>query len=160
VSVRAAKPFVAVLALLALVLAPPVLASEQHPSQSQLEAELVCPTCHSPLDESTSPIAQQMKAYIRTHIAAGWTATQIKDGLVAQLGPGVLGVPGTHGFDLLAWLIPFAGIAAGASALAAGAWIWSRNRDESGKVVPLAEGPALTPGLERRVDDELARFDR
>ena len=146
-------------ALLALLLAPPVFAGEQHPSQSQLEAELVCPTCHSPLDESTSPIAQQMKVYIRKHIAGGWTATQIKDGLVAQLGPGVLGVPGTHGFDLLAWLIPFAGIATGAAALAAGAWFWSRNRDESGKVVPVTVGPALAAGLELRVDEELARFD-
>jgi len=153
------KSLAAALAVLALAFAPPALASEQHPSQSQLEAELVCPTCHEPLDESTSPIAQQMKVYIRRHIAAGWTESQIKDGLVAQLGPGVLGVPGTHGFDLLAWLIPFAGIAGGAAALGAGAWFWSRNRDETGKVVPVADGPALAPGLELRVDEELARFD-
>ncbi len=112
---------VATLALLALV--APAFASNEHPSQGQLEAELVCPTCHEPLDESTSPIAQQMKAYIRKHIAAGWTEQQIKDGLVAQLGPGVLGVPGKHGFDLLAWLIPFLGIAAGAAAIAGGAWV-------------------------------------
>ena len=99
-----------------------------------------------------------MKAYIRKHIAAGWTEQQIKDGLVAQLGPGVLGVPGKHGFDLLAWLIPFLGIAAGAAAIAGGAWVWSRNRDDPG--APSAPGgPALAPSLERRVDEELARFD-
>jgi cytochrome c-type biogenesis protein CcmH len=146
----------ATLALLALV--APAFASNEHPSQGQLEAELVCPTCHEPLDESTSPIAQQMKAYIRKHIAAGWTEQQIKDGLVAQLGPGVLGVPGKHGFDLLAWLIPFLGIAAGAAAIAGGAWVWSRNRDDPG--APSAPGgPALAPSLERRVDEELARFE-
>jgi cytochrome c-type biogenesis protein CcmH len=153
------RPLAALLALLALAFAPAALASEQHPSQSQLEAELVCPTCHQPLDESNSPIAQQMKVYIRRHIAAGWTESQIKEGLVAQLGKGVLGVPGTHGFDLLAWLIPFAGIAGGAAALGLGAWVWSRNRDEMGRVTPVVDGPALTPDVETRVDEELARFD-
>jgi cytochrome c-type biogenesis protein CcmH len=147
------------LAVLALAFALPAAASQQHPTQGQLEAELVCPTCHEPLDESTSPIAQQMKQYIRRKIAVGWTESQIKDGLVAQLGPGVLGVPGTHGFDLLAWLLPFVGIAAGAGAVGFGAWAWSRNRDEAGKIVPVADGPALAPGLELRVDEELARFD-
>ena len=33
--------------------------------------------------------------------------------LVPPLGPGVLGVPRNHGFDLLAWLLPIAGIALG-----------------------------------------------
>ena len=152
----------AAVAALALVLALPAFASEQHPTQSELEAELVCPTCHSPLDESTSPVARQMKAYLRKRIAQGATKSQIVDELVGApnyLGKGVLGVPGTHGFDLLAWLIPFAGIAGGAAALAAGAWFWSRNRDETRRVVPATGESTLTPGLERRVDDELARFD-
>ena len=59
-----------------LALAAPALASEQHPSQSEMEADLVCPQCHTPLDESDSPIAQQMKAYIRAHIAMGWTKSR------------------------------------------------------------------------------------
>jgi len=59
------------LGVLALALAGPALASQQHPTQSELEAELVCPQCKEPLDESNSPIAQQMKTYIRQHIALG-----------------------------------------------------------------------------------------
>ena len=148
------------LAALALACAGPALASEQHPTQGELEAELVCPQCHEPLDESNSPIAQQMKAYIRQHIAMGWTKSRIVDSLVGppnNLGPSVLGVPRKRGFDLLAWLLPLAGIAVGALALAGGAWAWSRNRP-SNKLV-LADGPALDPALERRVDEELARFD-
>jgi cytochrome c-type biogenesis protein CcmH/NrfF len=149
-----------VLAALALACAGPALASEQHPTQGELEAELVCPQCHEPLDESNSPIAQQMKAYIRQHIAMGWTKSRIVDSLVGppnNLGPSVLGVPRKHGFDLLAWLLPLAGIAVGALALAGGAWAWSRNRP--GSKLALADGPALDPALERRVDEELARFD-
>ncbi len=147
-------------AVLALALAGAALASEQHPSQGELEAELVCPQCHEPLDESNSPIAQQMKAYIRQHIAMGWTKSRIVDSLVGppnNLGPSVLGVPRKHGFDLLAWLLPLAGIAAGAVALAAGTWAWSRNRTSGNSL--LTDGPALDPVLERRVDEELARYD-
>ena len=147
-------------AVLALALAGAALASEQHPSQGELEAELVCPQCHEPLDESNSPIAQQMKAYIRQHIAMGWTKSRIVDSLVGppnNLGPSVLGVPQKHGFDLLAWVLPLAGIAAGAVGLAAGAWVWSRNRPGASPL--LGDRPALDPALDRRVDEELARYD-
>jgi cytochrome c-type biogenesis protein CcmH len=147
------------LVALALALAGPALGSEQHPTQQELEVELVCPACHEPLDESNSPIAQQMKTFIRTHIALGWTKSRIEDALVQQLGPGVLGVPRKHGFDLLAWVLPFAGIALGAVGLGAGAWVSSRNRP-SDAVSLAATGPALDPLLERRVDDELAKYDR
>jgi len=141
----------------ALVLAAPALASQQHPTQGEVEAEMVCPACHEPLDQSTSPVAQQIKAYIRKHIAMGWTKGRIEDGLVAQLGPSVIGVPRRHGFDLLAWLLPLGGIALGAVALAGGAWAWSRNR-ESDKL-SLTRGAALDPALDRRVDEELARYE-
>ncbi len=146
------------LVLAALALTAPALASNAHPTQGELEAELVCPECHSPLDESNSAIAQQMKAYIRVHIAMGWTKSQIEDALVAQLGPAVLGVPRTHGFDLLAWVLPFAVIVLGAVGLAGGAWYWSRSRSGPGTATGDAATP-LDPESDRRVDEALARFD-
>jgi len=146
---------VAAVALLALLLAAPAFACTQHPTQGAMEAEFVCPECHTPLDESNSPIAQQMKAHIRTWIAAGWSECRIRSTLLAQFGPAVLGVPRTHGFDLLAWALPLGGAGLGALALAAGAWAWSRNRSGTKGVL----APGLTPEQERRVDEELARFD-
>jgi cytochrome c-type biogenesis protein CcmH/NrfF len=142
-----------------LSLAAPALASEQHPTQDEIESELVCPQCHTPLDESDSPIAQQMKAYIRRHIAMGWTKSRIEDSLAAQpgLGRAIFGVPRKHGFDLLAWVLPLGGIAVGGVALGAGAWVWSRNRSSSEGLD--AQAPVLDPALERRVDEELARFE-
>lgn len=156
---RARAAAVAAGVLVVLTLAVPALASEQHPSQGEIEAELVCPTCHEPLDESTSPIAQAMKAQIRKHIALGWTKSEIENWLVAQpgLGPSILGVPRTHGFDLIAWVLPFAGLGVGAVGLAGGAWYWSHGRD--GNEPPSDPGPGLGAELERRVDDELAQFD-
>jgi cytochrome c-type biogenesis protein CcmH len=153
---------VAAVAVLFLALAAPALANEQHPTQGELEAELVCPTCHTTLDESDSPVARQMKAYIRMRIAAGATKSQIVNELVGppnNMGSAVLGVPRKHGFDLLAWLLPFVGIALGAVVLGAAAWYWSRNRAPDDAVPVVTTGPPLAPELERRVDEELARFD-
>jgi cytochrome c-type biogenesis protein CcmH/NrfF len=147
------------IAALALAFAAPALASEQHPTQSELEGMLVCPACHEPLDESSSPIAQQMKSYIRKHIAMGWTRSRIintLEGPPNNLGISILGVPQHHGFDLLAWWLPIGGAVLGGVALGGGAWAWSRNRSDDD---PLPAGPALDPVLERRVDEALAGFD-
>jgi cytochrome c-type biogenesis protein CcmH len=142
-------------ALLAvLVLAAPATAGP--PRQADLEAEIVCPTCHTTLDQSNSPIATRMKTFIRVRIAAGDTAAQIKAKLVDQFGPAVLAEPPKHGFDLLAWLLPLGALALGAVAVGALAWTWSRRReDETGT----GEGVELDPDLEQRVDEELARYE-
>ena len=147
----------ALLALATLAFAAAAPASEQHPTQGELEAELVCPSCHVPLDESNSDVAQQMKAFIQAHIALGWTKSRIENALAAQLGDGIYGVPRTHGFDLLAWLLPFGGIALGAVVIGGGAWKWSHSAGRAG--ADPAAGPALDAESERRVDEELARFD-
>jgi len=155
------KPFAAVLALLALVLGLALAFrsnGSSRPTQAQMEADLVCTTCHEPVDESTSPLAMQMKAFIRTAIKDGWSKKRIEDHFVAELGPQVLAVPRRHGFDLLAWLIPFGVLVFGAGAVGIGAREWLKNRD-SARDAPLDDRPALAPSLELRVDQELARFD-
>ncbi len=140
--------------LLALALAGPALAASR-PSESDLETKLVCPVCHETLDQSTAPVAQQMKTEIRRRIAQGWSEQQILDEMVANYGPGVLSTPATHGFDLLAWVLPIGGILVGAVGLGAGAWYWSRSRPSE----PPAPVAALAPEDEARLDEELARFD-
>jgi cytochrome c-type biogenesis protein CcmH len=124
------------------------------PRAADLEAEIVCPTCRTTLDQSDAPIARRMKAYIRQRIAAGATAAEIKRELIAEFGPGVLAEPPKRGFDLLAWLLPLAAVTCGALALGVAAWAWSRRRSGDD-----AEAVPLDPDLDRRVDDELARFD-
>jgi cytochrome c-type biogenesis protein CcmH len=147
--------FLVVLAA-ALVLAAPALASEAHPSLAELEGEVICPTCHTTLDMSSSPVAQRMRAYIRRWIARGDTKSEIKARLVDQFGEGVLAEPPKHGFGLLAWVLPLGGILLGAAALGFGAWKWSHGREPG---PPAVAGPPLEPELERRLDDELLRFD-
>jgi cytochrome c-type biogenesis protein CcmH len=143
-------------ALLALVLAAPAFASDRHPTLGELEGEVMCPTCKTTLDQSTAPIADRIRQYISARIAAGDTKSEIKHKLVLQFGPAVLAEPSKHGFNLLAWVLPFVGAGVGALVLGWLAWRWSRAREPE----VAAAAPQLDPGLERRVDEELARFDR
>jgi cytochrome c-type biogenesis protein CcmH len=123
------------------------------PSPSDLEAEFVCPTCKTTLDQSDSPIARRMKQVIRNSLAEGKTEAQIRDQLVAQFGPAVVAEPPKKGFDLLAWLVPLGMLAAGAVGVGAIAWGWRRRRADEPPPAP------LDPALERRLDAELERFD-
>ena len=123
------------------------------PSPSDLEAEFVCPTCKTTLDQSDSPIARRMKQVIRNSLAEGKTEAQIRDQLVAQFGPAVVAEPPKKGFDLLAWLVPLGILAGGAVGVGAIAWGWRRRRADEPPPAP------LDPALERRLDAELERFD-
>jgi cytochrome c-type biogenesis protein CcmH len=128
--------------------------AEDPPRAADLEAELVCPVCETTLDQSNAPVAERMKLFIRQRIAAGDSEQEIKDALVAEFGRGVLAEPPEGGFGLLAWILPLAALAAGVLAVAGLVWVWSRRRPAEGTA------PAtLDPDLERRVDEELARFE-
>ena len=145
---------VALVCAVALLAVPTAQASERHPSQAELEGEVMCPVCGTTLDQSGSPAAQQIKRVIARRIAAGDTKSQIEDGLVAEYGQAILASPPRHGFGLVAWWLPIAGIVAAALAVGAGAWRWSRAREESAPVVA-----PLDPAVERRLDDELRRYE-
>jgi cytochrome c-type biogenesis protein CcmH len=143
-------------ALAALVLAAPAAASEERPTASELESELVCPVCETTLDTSNAPVALRMKAFIRARIAAGDTKSEIKAQLVDQFGPTVLAVPPRKGFDWIAWLLPLALLGVGAVLVGVLAWRWSRRR---GDTPPGGGEEPLDPELEHRLDAELARFE-
>jgi cytochrome c-type biogenesis protein CcmH len=137
----------------ALVLATSAVAAGP-PVQADLEAEIVCPTCKTTLDQSNAPIAERMKTYIRGRIAAGDSGAEIKAQLVDQFGPGVLAEPPKRGFDLLAWLLPLGAVAVGAVVVGALAVTWSKRRSS-----PEVSDDSLDPELERRLDAELDRFE-
>ena len=139
--------------LLALLFVPAAHASERHPTLAELEGEVMCPVCETTLDQSSSPAAQQIKRVIATRIAAGDTKTQIKDRLVAEYGSAILAAPPHKGFGLVAWWLPVAGILAAAVVVGVGARRWARARE------PAPAGPPLDAASERRLDDELRRFE-
>ena len=149
----------ALILLVVLVAAGTAAASEQNPTLAELEDELVCPTCKTTLAMSDAPVAERMRAFIRGRIAAGDTKSEIKDKLVAQFGESVLAAPPARGFNLLAWLVPIAGGLAAVVGVALLARRWSRSRAGPTRE-PSADGRRpLDPDLERRVDEELARYE-
>jgi cytochrome c-type biogenesis protein CcmH len=149
--------FLAVAAV-ALALAGPAAACA-HPRTSlpYLEGQVMCPTCHTTLDQSDSQAARQIEVFISKRIAQCATAQQIKSDLVANYGAGILAAPPHKGFDLLAWWLPIAGVLGGALVLAFGVWRWSRRRGPDEPEEP--DGSGLDEETERRLDDLLARFD-
>jgi len=138
----------------ALVLAPLAAASEQHPTLGELEGEVVCPTCHTTIDQSSSPIASRMKVFITARIRAGDTKSEIERKLVAQFGPEVIAKPSRHGFDLVAWLLPIVLLLGGAAGVGIGVWRW---RAATSRTAVPAE--PLDDETERRIDEELASFE-
>jgi cytochrome c-type biogenesis protein CcmH/NrfF len=151
--------------LAALLLAGPALASEQNPTLEELENEVICPTCHTTLALSHSEIAERMRQFIRERIAEGQTKSQIKDALVAEFGEAVLAEPPAKGFNLLAWVLPFVGLGAAAVVVGYLAYRWTRSSRASPDAAAHVEDPSrngrgrLDPDVERRIDEELARFD-
>jgi len=149
-----------VVVLVALAFAPSALACNAHPSQAQLEGEVMCPVCGTTLDQSDSPAAQQIKRAIRARIRAGQSDCQIKDALVRNYGDSILAAPRKSGFGLLAWWVPLGGILVAAAAVGFAAWRWSQRREPEPALDPSLNGRgAIDPALERRLDEELARFD-
>jgi cytochrome c-type biogenesis protein CcmH/NrfF len=140
---------------LALAFAGPAAAACAHPrtSLSYLEGQVMCPTCHTTLDQSDSSAARRIEAFIQTRIDQCATAGQIKSELVANFGAGILAAPPHKGFDLLAWWLPLGGLAAGALLLGFGVWRWSRAR------TPEDRPPPVDDETERRLDELLARLD-
>jgi cytochrome c-type biogenesis protein CcmH len=149
--------------LAALLAAAPAPASQERPTLADLEDEIVCPVCTpETLEQSSSPVAERMRAFILRRIAAGDSKSEIKAKLVAEFGEGVLAAPPREGFNLLAWALPLAGVALAlvlVTLLVRRRWL--RTRAElPPRTEPSENGRApLDPDLERRLDEELARFD-
>jgi cytochrome c-type biogenesis protein CcmH/NrfF len=148
--------FLAVVAV-ALALAGPAAACA-HPRTSLpfLEGQVMCPTCHTTLDQSDSLAARRIELYISRKIAACWTAQRIEAALVKNYGPAILAEPSHSGFDLLAWWLPIAAVLGGAVILGFGVWRWSRGRDDE---PPPAAGSGLDDETERKIDELLAEME-
>jgi len=147
-------------AALAFAALAPVAAAQERPTLADLEDEVICPVCApETLEQSNSPIAERMRAFIRRRIAAGDTKAEIKEKLVAQFGEQVLAAPPRSGFNVLAWALPLAGGAVALAAIGFLAYRWSRAREPLPASASSNGRAPLDPELERRLDEELARFD-
>jgi cytochrome c-type biogenesis protein CcmH/NrfF len=139
-----------------LIAAGPVAAAEPRASLTDIEDEVMCPICGTPLNLAAAPQAERERAYIRRLIARGESKDEIKDALVREYGSEVLATPESEGFDIAAWAVPAGGILAAAVALIFGVRQWRRR---SGGAEPPSSREELDPADSERLRSDLARYD-
>jgi cytochrome c-type biogenesis protein CcmH len=129
-------------------------AVEPRASLADIEDEVMCVQCKTPLNLSTAAVAEREREFIRREIARGKTKDEIKAGLVERFGPAVLAMPEDEGFGLAAYLVP---VLAGLLALAA-VMLWLRRW----RGPAASTGRIKAPGAadSRRLERELAAHDR
>ena len=102
-------------ALLFLLVSLPALAAPEsfsNPAMEQrarhLQRELRCLVCQGEsLDESSAPLAADLRRLVRAHMAAGESDAQIKTFLVARYGNFILMDPPFEADTYALWLTPF-----------------------------------------------------
>jgi cytochrome c-type biogenesis protein CcmH len=156
-----------VLTVLACLLVLPTVAASTAPasaapphraSANDIEDEVMCVACGVALDIAESPQANRERRYIEDLVNQGKTKQQVLDALVATYGDRVLATPKDSGFGLVSYLVP---IALALIAIAAGLFFvpkWRRTRTDGTTIV--ADGPALSDADARRLDEDLARYER
>jgi cytochrome c-type biogenesis protein CcmH len=133
-------------------------AAEPQTTLPDVEDEVMCVECRTALNISTSPVADQERAFIRARIAEGMTKDEIKAAMVDEYGPAVLAEPGDEGFDLAGWVVPGAVVVLAGLGVVLLARHW-RPAPEPPAAAD-AGGPDLDPADARRLDAELTAFDR
>jgi cytochrome c-type biogenesis protein CcmH len=143
--------------VLALTLAATAAAAAPRASLTDIENDVMCVSCREPLAVAQSPQAVAERSFISALIAQGQTKAQIERALVAQYGPAVLGRPPAHGFNLTVYVLPPALLIGGILLLAITLPKWRARAKTRPAAAPAPRN--LDPSDERRLDEDLARFD-
>jgi cytochrome c-type biogenesis protein CcmH/NrfF len=148
-------------ALLALALLPAAAVGAQpRTTLPDVEDEVMCVECGTALNVSQSPVADQERDLIRRRIAAGDTKEQIKAALVDEYGRDVLASPEGSGIGIAAWWLPIALVPLGLLAVLLAWRRWRASSVAAGTGATEDGAAPLDPDDARRLDAELAAFDR
>jgi cytochrome c-type biogenesis protein CcmH len=157
---RLATLLIAVIALgaIAPALTETAAAATPKANLTDIENDVMCPSCREPLAVAQSPQAYAERNFIRGLIAQGLTKRQIERQLVAQYGPSVLGKPPAHGFNLTVYVLPPALVLLGLGILALTLPRWRRRTRAATSKQPGAPAPAPSGADAERLDEDLASF--
>lgn len=131
--------------------APPAVDEE---TVHRIAAQLRCVVCQNlSVADSPSEMANQMRGIIRERLRAGDTPEQVIQYFVDKYGEWILLTPRPHGFNLLVWVLPFAGIGLGLGLILLLARRWSRRT--------AAELPTdvVDPATRERIRREMAELE-
>jgi cytochrome c-type biogenesis protein CcmH len=150
------KKLLALVAVLALAAPTAAAAATARTTLGDVENEVMCPVCGTPLNVAESPQANRERDFIRAEVAQGKTKGQIKRDLVAQYGPNVLALPESgDGVNWAVYVVPAVIVLAALGALLVFVPRWRRRSTAA----PAAAAPGLSKDDQQRVDRELARLD-
>ena len=146
----------AILLLLAGACAPSL--SEAVPVDEKtvhdVAAQLRCVVCQSlSVADSPSETANQLRGIIREHLAAGESPAEVRAYFVEKYGEWILLAPPKSGFNLLVWVVPFAGLGLGLVLVAIVLRRWSQK-------APPGASTAVDPVLRERIRREVSEMDR
>lgn len=129
----------------------------------EIAAQLRCPVCQNlSVADSPSELANQMRGVIRDKLQAGESREQIEAYFVEKYGEWVLLAPMKRGFNLVAWVLPFVGVVAGAFVVMVVVRRWTGGGGGV-EVAPAEAGPPPDPEDARyreRLRHELDEFAR
>ena len=107
------------------------------PEVFEIGRALRCPTCVSEsVSESSSPIAQDMRALIQEQLAQGSDRAEILAFFQARYGDWILLEPPRRGVLLWVWILPIAAAAAGAAWLLVSMRRWRRAAERVSALDP------------------------
>ena len=150
---------------------PPLDESLEREAQA-IDRMIMCPVCPAEtIDQAQVEISFQMRAVVREMLAEGRSRDEILDYFADRYGQDILAAPPKSGANLLAWILPVVGVAAGLGALflviramtgrskaasPSGGWL-GRSPSSSGEP---AGGPPTTPSQDPELSPYLDIVDR
>jgi cytochrome c-type biogenesis protein CcmH len=129
-------------------------------SLTDIEDQVMCVSCHTPLAVSESPQGNAERDFIRSLIARGDSRSQIMRELVAQYGPAVLALPRAHGFNLVVYILPPLAVVIAVGALVYSLPRWRRHARSAAATRAASAPPSLDEADAQRLEQELAQFGR
>lgn len=162
-SPRAACTRLAVVAVMAATVSALALAASAaaatcpRTTLADIEDEVMCPVCGTPLQLATeAPQAQRERALIVRLIARCRSKDEIKRELVAEFGPRVLALPEDRGTRLASYLVPGLALGFAVLALVFAARRWRRGGSRAAAAATATAADGGDPD-DPRVDRELER---
>jgi cytochrome c-type biogenesis protein CcmH len=125
-----------------------------------IEAKIIAPCCWTqPVSQHYSDAASEIRKQIGEMLSAGKSEEQILDYYVAEYGERILASPRARGFNVLVYVLPWAGLAAGIAVvgLVLRRWLSRRALPGSGEI---STAPASGAEYDARIEKELRELDR
>lgn len=136
--------------------APPALAL----MVSDVAKEFICNCgCNKMLTDCDMQCGEQLRGVVAAKIKEGWDKPRIMDLLVRNYGEKLLAAPTKSGFNLTAWITPFAAILVGGVMISLAVGEWVARRRAAQRVRLASSAPRVEAKYLNRVDEELRHLD-